>query len=401
MTGGREGRVAVTMPQLGETVAEGTVLRWLKQVGEAVADQEPLLEISTDKVDAEVPSPAAGVLAEIVVGEDETVDVGTVLAHVAPGAPSPGQRAEATGAPPVEPAAEERSPSPPSGERSSPPAGGPRHRHSPRVRRLAHDSGVDLASLTGTGPAGRVTPDDVERAARHAAPEPVPSPEVPVSVPNRAASQRVSSAAATEPLPSLARSSAPAANRAFRTLVAEVDVPAAQWVGSSDQASVPVPGSAAAAVVAAVAGALRSHPSLLPPGAGADAGDLAVSWSTGSGTTSCLLSQAGELNVGGVAQRLLAGATAGEPPPGAGFTVSLLQDTDVLFEVAEPPPGQVAAIVFGTPTRRVVVVDADGSPGIAVRQRSSVALSHDPGTVSREVALAFLRDVVRRAHSRA
>ena len=90
MTPAPDDTVAVTMPQLGETVAEGTVLRWLKQVGDAVDDQEPLLEIATDKVDTEVPSPAAGVLLEIVVGEDTTVAVGTVLAHLGSAAPVEG-----------------------------------------------------------------------------------------------------------------------------------------------------------------------------------------------------------------------------------------------------------------------------------------------------------------------
>ncbi len=403
MTPGREGRVAVTMPQLGETVAEGTVLRWLKQVGDTVADQEPLLEISTDKVDAEVPSPAGGVLAEIVVGEDETVDVGTVLAHVSPGAGSTGLLAEAAGEPPVAPMAEERSPSPPSDERSSPatPApsspesdqpgdsadhpqasAGPRHRHSPRVRRLAHDGGVDLATLTGTGPGGRVTPGDVERAT---------SAEESEALPGHAAPR---------PLPHQSRDSGVSDHRAFRTIVAEVDVPSTQWLSRSEAAPHPVPGPAAATMVAAVAGALRGHPSLVAPGADVAAGDLAVSWSTDSQTISSLLSQAADLNVGGVAQRLLAGAGTDVDTAGVGFTVSLLQDGDALFEVTAPPPGHVATIAFGPPTERVVVVHADGSPSIAIRPRSYVAMSHDPATVPKAQALAFLRDVVRRAGSR-
>ena len=83
---------SVTMPQLGESVTEGTVTRWLKQVGDTVSADEPLLEVSTDKVDTEIPSPAAGVLTEIRVNEDETVDVGAVLAVIgSPGAtPAPG-----------------------------------------------------------------------------------------------------------------------------------------------------------------------------------------------------------------------------------------------------------------------------------------------------------------------
>jgi 2-oxoglutarate dehydrogenase E2 component (dihydrolipoamide succinyltransferase) len=90
------------MPQLGETVTEGTILRWLKKVGEAVAQDEPLFEVSTDKVDSEVPSPASGVLAEILVPEGATVDVGTRLAVVAEAAGStPGAAPAAAPAPPV------------------------------------------------------------------------------------------------------------------------------------------------------------------------------------------------------------------------------------------------------------------------------------------------------------
>ncbi|MGH6656953.1 MAG: biotin/lipoyl-containing protein [Actinocrinis sp.] len=87
--------IQVTMPQLGETVAEGTVTRWLKQVGEPVADQEPLLEIATDKVDTEIPAPAAGIVRELLVAEDATVPVGTLLATIDPAS----QRPPATGAP--------------------------------------------------------------------------------------------------------------------------------------------------------------------------------------------------------------------------------------------------------------------------------------------------------------
>jgi 2-oxoglutarate dehydrogenase E2 component (dihydrolipoamide succinyltransferase) len=94
----QEERVSVTMPQLGETVAEGTVLRWLKQIGDEVAAEEPLLEIATDKVDTEVLSPAGGVLLEIVVGPDETVGVGTVLGQLASRGSSAASRGPSSGA---------------------------------------------------------------------------------------------------------------------------------------------------------------------------------------------------------------------------------------------------------------------------------------------------------------
>ena len=147
----------VEMPQLGESIAEGTVTRWLKQVGDAVERDEPLLEISTDKVDAEIPSPAAGVLREVRVTEGETVEVGTVIAIIetagataaGPSADS-GAVAEAPSAPPPSPSA-------------SPAVGGQGQaaRSSPAVRKLAREHNVDIALIAGSGAGGRVTKDDV------------------------------------------------------------------------------------------------------------------------------------------------------------------------------------------------------------------------------------------------
>ncbi len=192
---------AVSMPQLGETVTEGTVLRWMKQVGDRIAQDEPLVEISTDKVDTEVPSPAAGVISSILVGEGETITVGTAMAVIGGDAgdlgeetqvlspselsslaeTSPGQE---VGPPPVPEPAEWR----PSRSR----APRPRRRGagqflSPVVRRLAREHDLDPTEIEGTGRDGRVTRNDVlahldriqaARAAQPSAP-PVtpPAPE--------------------------------------------------------------------------------------------------------------------------------------------------------------------------------------------------------------------------------
>ncbi len=190
---------AVKMPQLGETVIEGTILKWLKQEGEQVAVDEPLFEISTDKVDTEVPSSAAGTLTKILVPEGETVAVGTELAEIseggAGGAGAPGAAAQLASvgssadqaattseggadapsapAPPAQPSAPPaRAPAAaqamPSGMAAStkmvaPPADrGPRSQIlSPLVRRLAAEHGVDLAQVSGTGTGGRITKNDV------------------------------------------------------------------------------------------------------------------------------------------------------------------------------------------------------------------------------------------------
>ena len=164
------------MPQMGESVAEGTVVRWIKKVGDHVDRNEPLFEISTDKVDAEIPSPAAGVVSEIRVKEGETVPVNSVVAVIVPA--SEGKAAP----PPPPPAAQEpqfdptREPAQTSGPATEKPATSPggraqkpeqtvedvvRQRSSPLVRKIAREHNVDISQLRGTGIAGRVTRDDI------------------------------------------------------------------------------------------------------------------------------------------------------------------------------------------------------------------------------------------------
>ncbi len=144
--------VDVVMPAMGTSVAEGTVVRWAKAVGEAVAADETICEVSTDKVDTECPSPASGVVAEILVAEGETVDVGTVLARLAVegGAAAPGAASDGDAAGP---------PAAAPGGGAAAPAGA--RRSSPVVRRMAAAHGLDLATIAGTGRDGRITKRDV------------------------------------------------------------------------------------------------------------------------------------------------------------------------------------------------------------------------------------------------
>ncbi|HAK54059.1 MAG: dihydrolipoamide acetyltransferase family protein [Vicinamibacterales bacterium] len=154
----------VVMPQMGESIAEGTIVRWLRKVGDEIDRDEPLFEISTDKVDAEIPSPAAGILIAIKVQEGETVPINSVVAvigesdDVASAAP-PAEAAPATPAPPAAPAP----PAPSSLAAADPSAAGAveRVRSSPLVRRLAREHGVDLSQVTGSGSGGRVTKQDI------------------------------------------------------------------------------------------------------------------------------------------------------------------------------------------------------------------------------------------------
>ena len=207
-------QVEVVMPQMGVSVSEGTITRWLKQAGDSVALDEPLLEISTDKVDTEVPSPGEGIVAEIRVQEGETVEVGTVLAVIgaAGAAPAPAEPA----APPQEetPAAEETAaPAPPSpaavpepvaaapAEQPAPvaappapaapaeaPSGNGRSFVSPVVARIAAQHGVDPSAVTGTGQGGRVTKKDILAFIESGAAAPPPAAaEAPAAAPAPAA----------------------------------------------------------------------------------------------------------------------------------------------------------------------------------------------------------------------
>ena len=185
-------RVDVIMPQMGESIAEGTVSRWLKKVGDSVKRDEPIFEISTDKVDAEIPSPSAGVLMEIIVGEGQTVAVNTVVARLetdaaaaaaapAPSAPPPAAEVAVASVPsPVAaPVAATVTPAPAAPATPSAPAGSLedrlRTKSSPLVRKIAAEHGVEIASLSGSGIAGRVTKKDLDaflanRPAASAAP---------------------------------------------------------------------------------------------------------------------------------------------------------------------------------------------------------------------------------------
>jgi pyruvate dehydrogenase E2 component (dihydrolipoyllysine-residue acetyltransferase) len=215
--------VDVVMPQMGVSVSEGTILKWLKQVGEPIAADEPLLEISTDKVDTEIPSPGSGVLQQILVQEGETVEVGTRLAVIAPEgaaraeAPveeTPAEEVPAMQAPATPPpaAAAPQAPAPGNG------GGAERTFVSPVVARIAAEQGIDPSQVPGTGAGGRVTKKDilafVESGAQTAAPvEAAPVAEAPAAAPPAAAPPEATPAAASppaQPTPPAAPAAAPA-----------------------------------------------------------------------------------------------------------------------------------------------------------------------------------------------
>jgi len=198
--------VDVVMPQMGESIFEGTITKWLKKPGDNVERDEPLFEISTDKVDAEIPSPSAGVLKEIKIPEGQTVPIQTVVAVIdgaasgaatapeasAPAAapkpaptPAPSAAAPAAAAKPATPAPV---PTPAASVTSAPASGAAAERihSSPLVRRLAKEHGIDLASLEGTGAGGRITKEDIESviaAQSTAAAAPSAAPSAPAARP--------------------------------------------------------------------------------------------------------------------------------------------------------------------------------------------------------------------------
>ncbi len=154
--------IEVELPALGESVVEGTVSRWLVKEGDAVERDQPLVEVTTDKVDAEIPAPESGVVEKILVPEGETVAVGTTLATLATGV--------GAGAAARAPAAEKKTappPAPPSAPAAAPAPGAPAA--TPLARRVAEQERVDLRAVEPSGPAGKITRDDVVRSARPAA----------------------------------------------------------------------------------------------------------------------------------------------------------------------------------------------------------------------------------------
>lgn len=235
-------KVDVIMPQMGESIAEGTLTRWLKNVGDAVERDEDLFEISTDKVDADIPSPAAGVLAEVLVQSGETVEIDTVVARIetdaaaataaAPSAPaaepSADPPAKAPAAEPVTSTAAAAIPAAPPAAADAPPAspgsraaGSPasrderlRTRSTPLVRKIAAEHGVDIHQVPGTGASGRVTRDDILAFISAGGPAAAPAPTAaPAAVP---APIPASDVKAPEPTPPDTSAQEPAAPGTLR-----------------------------------------------------------------------------------------------------------------------------------------------------------------------------------------
>ena len=467
----------VTLPALGESVTEGTVTRWLKNVGDTVAVDEPLVEISTDKVDTEIPSPVAGVIEEILVAEDDTVEVGAVLVRVgdgsgaaAPAAPAPAAETSAPGptpepapavaapapepvapavaeappapapaptappAPPVAPPA--AAPAPPAAEPPvvatppvvAPPVAAPAASAglpgpvptgsrsmpyvTPIVRKLAHDHGVDLAAVTGSGVGGRIRKEDVlAKAGGSAAPAPVATPTVVEASALRGTSvpmSRLRKVIAERAVASMQQT-------AQLTTVVEVDVTEVAELrqATKDQfhQATGVKLSFLPFFVKAAAEALRVFPIINAVVEGENivypaTENISIAVDTERGLLTPVLKNAGDKNIAGIAgdiadlaERTRTNQLSPDELAGGTFTVTNTGSRGALFDTPVVFLPQVAILGTGIVQKKPVVVTHNGDDSIAIRQTVFFALSYDHRIVDGADAARFLTMVKDRLES--
>ncbi len=444
----------VVLPALGESVTEGTVTRWLKKVGDTVAVDEPLVEVSTDKVDTEIPSPVAGVIEQILVQEDETVQVGAVLVVIgsgsgaavpaaapvaeAPVAPAPIAETPAPVAAPESPAAPVSAPvsapvAPPVAAPVAPvaapstPTTSPTPTNvdagyvTPLVRKLASEIGIDLSKIAGTGVGGRIRKDDVLAASSAPAAAPIAfaapvaaSAPATTFVPGAASPLR----GTTEPMSRLRkvlaeRAVASMVSTAQLTTVVEVDVTKiaalrsrvqAQFVAATGGKLNFMPFFALAA-----AEALRVHPKLNATIDGENivyhgTENISFAVDTEKGLLTPVIRDASTLNIAQIAMQiadLAARTRASQLKPdelgGGTFTLTNTGSRGALFDTPVVFLPQVAILGTGVVTKRpVVVTDANGQDSISIRSMVYLALSYDHRLVDGADASRFLVDVKSR-----
>jgi 2-oxoglutarate dehydrogenase E2 component (dihydrolipoamide succinyltransferase) len=406
----------ITMPALGESVSEGTVTRWLKNVGDSVAVDEALLEVSTDKVDTEISSPVAGTLLAIDVAVDTTVPVGARLgligaANGAAVAPTPVVSAPVT--PPPAPVVAAPV-TPPPAPVSSAPVSQPADAYvTPLVRKLASELGVNLAQVTGTGIGGRIRREDVEALARPAAPvaasAPVasapssPRPSVVAVSPLRGTTvtmSRLRKVIAARMVESLQVS-------AQLTTVIEVDVTKIARLRDRSKASFEeregVKLSFLPFFAVAVCEALKQHPVLNSSVEGDQityhgTEHLGIAVDTERGLLVPVIANAGDLNMGGIARKIadLAARTRDNKVTpdelgGGTFTLTNTGSRGALFDTPIINQPQVAILGLGAIVKRPMVVRGeDGGETIAIRSMVYLGLSYDHRVVDGADAARFL-----------
>ncbi len=424
--------VDVTMPQMGVSVAEGTIVAWRVEVGDRIEADATICDISTDKIDTEVPAPVSGVVAEILVALEETVPVGTVLARIAAADGVGGAPAAAPVAAPSEPAAPTGNGAPPTPSTQTDGA----RRYSPVVQRIAAEHGIDLADVPGTGRDGRVRKQDVlafiESAGAQEAPLHIESPYRPEPVPARPApAAAVAPATATAAAASAAAAPAAAASAAapgqlsrMRRQIGEhmkrsletaatcttwIEVDLARVQAARAQLGV----TALAFVARASIDAIREYPALnawldgeqytLHRGV-----NLGIAVSLGDdGLIVPVIHNAHELAVEGLAARikdLARRARSRELTPddvrGGTFTITNPGQFGSIMATPIINLPQVAILDFEAVIKRpVVVTDADGNDSIAIRPMTILGLSWDHRALDGALSAQFLAAVKRHLES--
>ncbi|MGH3550212.1 MAG: 2-oxoglutarate dehydrogenase, E2 component, dihydrolipoamide succinyltransferase [Pseudonocardiaceae bacterium] len=429
----------VTMPALGESVTEGTVTRWLKQVGDTVAVDEPLVEVSTDKVDTEIPSPVAGTVLEIIAAQDETAAVGATLATVGDSAGQSGPPPPTTPDQP-QPSAEPDQPADrtaAAGFSGSDGAAGGAPYVTPLVRKLATEHGIDLSIVQGTGVGGRIRKQDVLAAVE----TPEPQPAAPQQPPEP--QQRPAAPEPQQPPPAVAPPSAqlPAAASELRgrtekmsrmrsviakrmveslqisaqlTTVVEADI--TRLARLRDQAKRDFEAREGVKLsflpffAQATVEALKAHPKV---NASIDtergeityhaAEHLGIAVDTERGLLVPVIHDAGDLNIAGLARRIadLAERTrtnkiTPDEMSGGTFTLSNTGSRGALFDTPIILQPQVGILGTGTVVKRPVALSAEDGDTIAVRSIIYLALSYDHRLVDGADAARFLNTIKQR-----
>jgi len=429
----------VKLPELGESVTEGTVTRWLKAVGDDVAVDEPLLEISTDKVDTEIPSPVAGTLQEILVQEDETVNVGAALARIGSGA-APAAQPEAPAAPAAEekpaeqpaPAAEEKPAEQPAPAAEEKPAEQPAPAAAsaassnddvtyvtPLVRRLAQQQGVDLASVKGSGVGGRIRKEDVLKAAEAAKSAPAAAAPAAASAPAAApAPVEVSPLRGTTQKMSrlrkviAERAVASMQATAQLTTVVEVDVTKLaalrdRMKGEFQQKTGDKLSFLPFFAIAAIEG-LKAYPIINSTVEGDEIvypahENVSIAVDTERGLLTPVVKDAGDKNIAQLAREIadLAARTRDnklKPDELAGgtFTLTNTGSRGALFDTPIVFLPQSAILGLGAVVKKPGVVSVDGKDAISVRSYVYLALSYDHRIIDGADAARFLGTVKAR-----
>lgn len=438
----------VTLPALGESVTEGTVTRWLKSIGDTVEVDEPLLEVSTDKVDTEIPSPVAGTLLEIRVNEDETAEVGSVLAVIgsgaaAPAAPAPAaapkqeaapaapkQEAPAAPAPAAAPeapkqeapaAAAPSAPAAPAAPAPAAAAAAPAESGyvTPLVRKLANQQGVDIAALTGTGVGGRIRKQDVLAAAEaKAAPAAAPAASAPAAAPPAGAASSLRGTVQKAPRirQVIARRMRESLDISTQlTQVHEVDMTKVAKLRAKAKNSFQAQNGSKLTflpfIAKAVAEALKQHPKV---NASYDedkqeityhnAEHLAIAVDTDKGLLVPVISDAGNLNLAGlagkiadVADRTRSGKIGPDELSGGTFSITNIGSVGALFDTPIINQPQVAILGTGAIVKRAVVVaDENGDDSLAIRSMMYLSLTYDHRLVDGADAGRFLQTLKAR-----